>query len=146
MSSSAAVFPIIYGKFSAGVAKLKKLFAEVEKRRNGWPEWVWNIFYKMQKNGNKKSDTTFLNTKNLWFYFRYTELFNEIQQTFLRERTNLLNASIWATVTELTNRGKTGVDLCSTVRTGCIFCINVCQDEFRLFGDFFHSTFTPNFE
>lgn len=38
MSSSAAVFPIIYGKFSAGVAKLKKLFAEVEKRRNGWPE------------------------------------------------------------------------------------------------------------
>ncbi|CAL8118689.1 unnamed protein product [Orchesella dallaii] len=112
--SSAAIFPIVYGKFSAGVAKLKKVFTEVEKRRNGWPE--------------------------------YTELFNEIQQSFLRERSNLLNASVWATVTELTNRGKTGVDLCSTVRTGCLFCINISQDEFRLFGDFFQPSYTANFD
>ena len=32
------IFQLIYGTFSAGIAKLKKLFSEVEKRRNGLPE------------------------------------------------------------------------------------------------------------
>jgi hypothetical protein len=78
--------------------------------------------------------------------FRYTELFNEIQQSFLKERSNLLNPSIWNTVNELNVRGKTGVDLCSTIRQGCSFCINICQDEFRLFGDFFQPSYAVMFE
>ena len=37
-SEDSSVFPIIYGKFSAGIAKLKRIFVEVENRKNGWPE------------------------------------------------------------------------------------------------------------
>jgi hypothetical protein len=37
-SSVKEVFPLIYGTFSAEIAKLKKLFGEIEKRRNGLPE------------------------------------------------------------------------------------------------------------
>ena len=80
------------------------------------------------------------------FFSRYAELFNEIQQSFFRERVTLLGGSVSGTVAELNTRGKTGVDLCSTVRTGCSFCIHLCQDEFRLYGDFFSSTYTVLFE
>ncbi|XP_021945379.1 conserved oligomeric Golgi complex subunit 3 [Folsomia candida] len=109
-----SLFPLIYGKFSAGISKMKKVFTEIEQRRNAWPE--------------------------------YAELFNEIQQSFLKERYNLLSQSVWATVSELNKRGKTGVDLCSTIRMGCSFCINLCLDEFRLFGDFFQPSYTVVFD
>lgn len=33
-----SIFPLIYGNFSAEIAKLKKLFSEIEKRRNALPE------------------------------------------------------------------------------------------------------------
>jgi hypothetical protein len=36
--NAAALFPLIYGKFSAGIAKMKKVFTEIEQRRNAWPE------------------------------------------------------------------------------------------------------------
>jgi hypothetical protein len=36
--SNAYVFPLIYGKFSASIAKLKRIFTEIENRRNAWPE------------------------------------------------------------------------------------------------------------
>ncbi|CAG7838121.1 unnamed protein product [Allacma fusca] len=113
-SEDSAVFPIIYGKFAAGIAKLKRIFVEVDNRRTGWPE--------------------------------YGELFQEIQQAFFKERSNLLNGSVYAMVGELAAKGKTGVDLCLTVRTGCSFCIHICQDEFRLYGDFFNPSYTVHFD
>jgi len=39
-NSNVYVFALIYGKFSAGIAKLKRVFTEIENRRNAWPEYV----------------------------------------------------------------------------------------------------------
>ena len=82
----------------------------------------------------------------LLLYCRYSELFAEIQQSFFRERSNLLSASISSIVSELSKKGKSGTDLCATVRTACSFCLNLCQDEFRIYGDFFQPSYTLIFE
>uniref|UniRef100_A0A4W3J795 Conserved oligomeric Golgi complex subunit 3 n=1 Tax=Callorhinchus milii TaxID=7868 RepID=A0A4W3J795_CALMI len=65
----------------------------------------------------------------------YQQLLNEIHQCYLEQRGLLLGPSIASTIADLTSQNNR--DHCALVRSGCAFMVHVCQDEHRLYNEFF---------
>ncbi|XP_045062407.1 conserved oligomeric Golgi complex subunit 3 [Coregonus clupeaformis] len=65
----------------------------------------------------------------------YHQLLEEIHQCYLDQREQLLRPGITATITDLTSQNYK--DHCALVRSGCAFMVHVCQDEHRLYAEFF---------
>ncbi|XP_048458495.1 conserved oligomeric Golgi complex subunit 3 [Rhincodon typus] len=65
----------------------------------------------------------------------YQQLLSEIHQCYLDQRELLLGPSISSTIADLTSQNNK--DHCALVRSGCAFLVRVCQDEHRLYNEFF---------
>uniref|UniRef100_UPI00398EE2B3 conserved oligomeric Golgi complex subunit 3 n=1 Tax=Pristiophorus japonicus TaxID=55135 RepID=UPI00398EE2B3 len=65
----------------------------------------------------------------------YQQLLSEIHQCYLDQRGLLLGPSIASTIADLTSQNNR--DHCALVRSGCAFLVHVCQDEHRLYNEFF---------
>ncbi|XP_060689339.1 conserved oligomeric Golgi complex subunit 3 isoform X1 [Hemiscyllium ocellatum] len=65
----------------------------------------------------------------------YQQLLSEIHQCYLDQRELLLGPSISSTIADLTSQNNR--DHCALVRSGCAFLVRVCQDEHRLYNEFF---------
>ncbi|XP_048396501.2 conserved oligomeric Golgi complex subunit 3 isoform X2 [Stegostoma tigrinum] len=65
----------------------------------------------------------------------YQQLLSEIHQCYLDQRELLLGPSIASTIADLTSQNNK--DHCALVRSGCAFLVRVCQDEHRLYNEFF---------
>ncbi|XP_078415632.1 conserved oligomeric Golgi complex subunit 3 [Cetorhinus maximus] len=65
----------------------------------------------------------------------YQQLLSEIHQCYLDQRGLLLSPSIASTIADLTSQNNR--DHCALVRSGCAFLVHVCQDEHRLYNEFF---------
>ncbi|XP_032888764.1 conserved oligomeric Golgi complex subunit 3 [Amblyraja radiata] len=65
----------------------------------------------------------------------YQQLLSEVHQCYLDQRAFLLGPSIASTIVDLTSQSNK--DHCALVRSGCAFLVHVCQDEHRLYNEFF---------
>ncbi|XP_078472858.1 conserved oligomeric Golgi complex subunit 3 isoform X2 [Lampetra planeri] len=65
----------------------------------------------------------------------YQTCLADIHLCYLEQRDALLRPSISATIGEMTQHSVR--DHCALVRSGCAFMVHVCQDEHRLFSEFF---------
>uniref|UniRef100_S4RXJ8 Conserved oligomeric Golgi complex subunit 3 n=1 Tax=Petromyzon marinus TaxID=7757 RepID=S4RXJ8_PETMA len=65
----------------------------------------------------------------------YQTCLTDIHLCYLEQRDALLRPSISATIGEMTQHSVR--DHCALVRSGCAFMVHVCQDEHRLFSEFF---------
>ncbi|XP_051870178.1 conserved oligomeric Golgi complex subunit 3 [Pristis pectinata] len=65
----------------------------------------------------------------------YQQLLSEVHQCYLDQRGFLLGPSIASTIADLTSQNNK--DHCALVRSGCAFLVHVCQDEHRLYNEFF---------
>lgn len=67
----------------------------------------------------------------------YEGLLADCQSCYVEQRHQLLWSSVSTAVQELSQRHKG--DHCTMVRSGCAFLLHICQDEHRLFAEFFSS-------
>ncbi|XP_069745748.1 conserved oligomeric Golgi complex subunit 3 isoform X4 [Narcine bancroftii] len=65
----------------------------------------------------------------------YQQLLSVVHQCYLDQRAFLLGPSIASTIADLTSQNHK--DHCALVRSGCAFLVHVCQDEHRLYNEFF---------
>ncbi|KAG2457027.1 conserved oligomeric Golgi complex subunit 3 isoform X2 [Polypterus senegalus] len=65
----------------------------------------------------------------------YQQLLDEIHQCYMDQRDQLLSPSISSTITDLMSQNNR--DHCALVRSGCAFMVHVCQDEHKLYCEFF---------
>jgi conserved oligomeric Golgi complex subunit 3 len=65
----------------------------------------------------------------------YEQLLSELHQFYLNERAIIMKNGVNRAVTDLTKKHKG--DHCTLVRAACAFLVHVCQDEHRLFFQFF---------
>uniref|UniRef100_A0A6M2DLU3 Conserved oligomeric Golgi complex subunit 3 n=1 Tax=Xenopsylla cheopis TaxID=163159 RepID=A0A6M2DLU3_XENCH len=109
MSSGSDSFALFYGKFQTCIPKTKKTIEEIEKRCS--------------------------------IYDDYKNLLEELQVHFISQRTQIMSNDVKNTVVSLCSEGEHGSiphgDHCALVRSTCAFLVHVCQDEYRLFCQFF---------
>ncbi|XP_026278796.2 conserved oligomeric Golgi complex subunit 3 [Frankliniella occidentalis] len=67
----------------------------------------------------------------------YEQLLVDCQACYVEQRHQLLWSSVCSAVRELSQRHKG--DHCTMVRSGCAFLLHICQDEHRLFAEFFRT-------
>lgn len=65
----------------------------------------------------------------------YDLLLSELQQTYLSQRALVMSPGVDSAIKNLTGNHKG--DHCALVRSACAFLVHVCQDEHRLFYQFF---------
>ncbi|XP_026472780.1 conserved oligomeric Golgi complex subunit 3-like [Ctenocephalides felis] len=102
-------FALFYGKFQTCIPKIKKIIEEVEKRCE--------------------------------VYDDYRLLLAELQNHFISQRMQIMTNDVRGTILNLCNDGENSSvhhgDHCALVRKSCAFLIHICQDEYRLFCQFF---------
>ncbi|XP_075153992.1 conserved oligomeric Golgi complex subunit 3 [Haematobia irritans] len=65
----------------------------------------------------------------------YTNLLSELQQNYLNERSTIMIPSVDKAIKEINAQHKG--DHCTLMRSSCSFLVHVCQDEQRLYYQFF---------
>lgn len=65
----------------------------------------------------------------------YEQLLLELHQAYLAQRALIMSVSVETAIKDLTSKHKG--DHCALVRSACAFLVHVCQDEHRLFYQFF---------
>jgi conserved oligomeric Golgi complex subunit 3 len=65
----------------------------------------------------------------------YESLLSELHQFYLGQRAQLMSSGVDRAIKDLTTKHKG--DHCALVRSACAFLVHVCQDEHRLFYQFF---------
>lgn len=65
----------------------------------------------------------------------YTNLLAELQQNYLNERSTIMTPSVDKAIKEIKAQHKG--DHCTLMRSSCSFLVHICQDEQRLYYQFF---------
>lgn len=107
-SNSDAAFALYYGKFQTSAVKIKRVSSMVEKRvERGFSE--------------------------------YDTLLSNLHQNYLAERSSIMIPAVDKAFKDLVKMSKANSkgDYCTLMRSACSFLAHVCQDEYRLFYQFF---------
>lgn len=65
----------------------------------------------------------------------YEQLLSEMHNCYFTERANVMLPAVHKSIMELKSNNKG--DYCVLTRSACAFLVHVCQDEHRLFYQFF---------
>uniref|UniRef100_A0A182I8B5 Conserved oligomeric Golgi complex subunit 3 n=1 Tax=Anopheles arabiensis TaxID=7173 RepID=A0A182I8B5_ANOAR len=65
----------------------------------------------------------------------YEQLLGELHQNYLTQRATIMSAGVDQAIKDLAKKHKG--DHCALVRSACAFMVHICQDEHRLFYQFF---------
>ncbi|XP_050079211.1 conserved oligomeric Golgi complex subunit 3 [Anopheles maculipalpis] len=65
----------------------------------------------------------------------YEQLLGELHQNYLTQRATIMRSGVDQAIKDLTKKYKG--DHCALVRSACAFMVHICQDEHRLFYQFF---------
>lgn len=106
-SNSDAAFALYYGKFQTSAIKIKRVSLMVEERVGKCPE--------------------------------YDQLLSDIHHNYLTERASIMTPAVDKAFKDLVKVSKANSkgDYCTLMRSACAFLAHVCQDEHRLFYQFF---------
>lgn len=106
-ANSDAAFALYYGKFQTSAIKIKRVSMMVEERIGKCPE--------------------------------YDQLISDIHHNYLSERASIMSPAVDKAFKDLVKASKANSkgDYCTLMRSACSFLAHVCQDEHRLFYQFF---------
>lgn len=65
----------------------------------------------------------------------YIQLLDDLQQCYLAERSMIMISAVHKTIHDIQSQHK--ADHCALVRSACAFLVHICQDEQRLYYQFF---------
>lgn len=100
------------------------------------PDAAFALYYgKYQLSAAKIKRVSQLVESRLTKSSEYEQLLAEMQQNYLNERAAIMSPAVDKAIKDLktTHKG----DHCSLTRSACAFMVHVCQDEHRLYYQFF---------
>ncbi|XP_037958131.1 conserved oligomeric Golgi complex subunit 3 [Teleopsis dalmanni] len=100
------------------------------------PDTAFALYYgKYQTSAAKIKRVTLLIEGRVEQSVEYEQLLNELQQAYFNERASIMSPAVSSAIKDLktTHKG----DHCSMMRSACGFLVYVCQDEHRLYYQFF---------
>lgn len=100
------------------------------------PDIIFALYYgKFQASGIKVKRITALIEERINSCIDYQVLLSEIHQFYLSQRAQIMSPGVDNAIKNLTVKHKG--DHCALVRSSCAFLVHVCNDEQRLFYQFF---------
>lgn len=99
---------------------------------------VFALFYgKFQSYASKVKRITSVIEANRDHSPEYIQLLNDLHQFYFQHRAMIMSPGVTSAIKNLADSHKG--DHCALVRSACAFLVHVCQDEHRLFFQFFES-------
>lgn len=99
-------------------------------------EAAFALYYgKYQTHAVKIKRISELVESRISYALEYEQLLSEMHNNYLSERANIMSPAVEKAIQDL-RMGHKG-DQCSLMRSACGFLVNVCQDEHRLFFQYF---------
>lgn len=111
----------------------KNVGAQEDKPR---AEAAFALYYgKYQTSAVKIKRVSQLVEDRIAYGTEYEQLLSEIHNNYLSERANIMSPAVEKAIQDL--RANYKGDQCSLMRSACGFLVHVCQDEHRLFFQYF---------
>lgn len=100
------------------------------------PDTTFALYYgKYQMSAAKIKPISQMIEERLDVIKEYVQLLDDLQQCYLGERSTIMIPAVDKTINDIQSQHK--ADHCALIRSACAFLVHICQDEQRLYYQFF---------